>query len=126
VACLATQTPGRVLDLGPLTEGSGPTSSPGSLLAPRVSCRYSSVGFDRQQVHRPAGLPAMGQGSRRREEGEHDGTYARQAKIEGAWVKKELKLILPKVKSKTFEKQFCSTFQDIHFLFYDYVHLSNA
>jgi hypothetical protein len=41
-------------------------------------------------------------------------------------MKKELKLILPKVKSKTFEYLFCSTFPDIHFLFYDYVHLSNV
>jgi hypothetical protein len=32
---------------GPLTEGPGPTSSPGSLLAPRVACRCSRVGFDR-------------------------------------------------------------------------------
>jgi hypothetical protein len=27
-------------------------------------------------LHQPAGLPAMGQGSGRREEGEDDGTYA--------------------------------------------------
>jgi hypothetical protein len=27
---------------------------------------------------------------------------------------------------KTFEYHFCSTFQDIHFLFYDYFHLSNV
>jgi hypothetical protein len=67
----------------------------------------------------------MGQGSGRREEGEGGGTYAREAKTTGAWVKKELKLILPKVKSKTFEYHFCSTFQDITFRFYDYVHLSN-
>jgi hypothetical protein len=33
---------------GPLTEGPGPTSSPGSLPAPRVACRCSPVGFDRQ------------------------------------------------------------------------------
>jgi hypothetical protein len=65
----------------------------------------------------------MGQGSGRREEGEGDGTYAREAQTARVWVKKELKLILPKVKSKTFEYYFCSTFQDIHFLFDDYVHL---
>jgi hypothetical protein len=39
-----------VPDLGPLTEGPGPTSSPGSLPAPRVACRCSPVGFDRQQL----------------------------------------------------------------------------
>jgi hypothetical protein len=33
----------------PLTEGPGPTSYPGSLPAPRVACRCSPVGFDRQQ-----------------------------------------------------------------------------
>jgi hypothetical protein len=69
---------------------------------------------------------AMGQGRGRREEGEGDGTYAQEAKIGGAWVKKELKLILPKVKLEEFEYHFCSTFQDIHFLFYDYVYLSNV
>jgi hypothetical protein len=68
----------------------------------------------------------MGQGRGRREEGEGDGTYAQEAKIAGAWVKKELEPILPKVKSKTYEYCFCSTFQDVHFLFYDYVHLSIA
>jgi hypothetical protein len=41
-------------------------------------------------------------------------------------VKRQLKLILPKVKSKTFEYYFFSTFQGIHFLFHDYVHLSNV
>jgi hypothetical protein len=50
VARLATQKPRRVPDLRPLTEGPGPTSSPGSLPAPRVSCRYSLAGFDRQQL----------------------------------------------------------------------------
>jgi hypothetical protein len=30
---------------GPLTEGPGPTSSPGSLPAPRVACRCSPVGY---------------------------------------------------------------------------------
>jgi hypothetical protein len=39
-------------------------------------------------------------------------------------VKKELKLILPEV--KTLEYLFCSISQDIYFLFYDYVHLSNV
>jgi hypothetical protein len=77
-------------------------------------------------VHRLAGLPTMGQGSGRREEGEDDGTYVQEAKTAGTWMKKELKLILAKVKSKKFEYHFCSTFQDIHFLFYDYVHLSNV
>jgi hypothetical protein len=33
----------------PLTEGPGPTSHLGSLPAPRVACRCSPVGFDRQQ-----------------------------------------------------------------------------
>jgi hypothetical protein len=42
--------PGRVPDLGPLTEGPGSTSSLGSLPAPRVACRCSPAGFDRQQV----------------------------------------------------------------------------
>jgi hypothetical protein len=42
--------PGCVLDLGPLTEGSGPTSSPGSLPAPRVGCRCSPAGFNRQHI----------------------------------------------------------------------------
>jgi hypothetical protein len=41
-----------VLDPGLLTEGSGPISSPGSLPAPRVACRYSPVGFDRQQKYK--------------------------------------------------------------------------
>jgi hypothetical protein len=50
VARLATQMPGRVPDLGPLTEGPGPTSSPGSLLASRVACCCSPVGFDRQHI----------------------------------------------------------------------------
>jgi hypothetical protein len=53
VARLATQTPGRVLDLVPLIEGPGPTSSPGSLPAPRVACRCSPTGFDRQHPSRP-------------------------------------------------------------------------
>jgi hypothetical protein len=38
---------------GSLTEGPGPTSSPGSLLAPRVACRCSPVGFDRQHQRAP-------------------------------------------------------------------------
>jgi hypothetical protein len=50
VARLATQTLGRVPDLGPLTEGPGPTSSPGSLPTPRVAFRYSPVDFDRQHI----------------------------------------------------------------------------
>jgi hypothetical protein len=45
-----------VPDLGPLTEGPGPTSSPGSLPACRVACRCSLVGFDRQHIlARPVG-----------------------------------------------------------------------
>jgi hypothetical protein len=39
-----------VPDPGPLTEGPRPTSSPGSLLAPRVAYHYSPVGFDRQHI----------------------------------------------------------------------------
>jgi hypothetical protein len=42
------------------------------------------------------------QGLRRREQGEDDGTSMQETKTAGAWVKKELKLILPKVKTKTF------------------------
>jgi hypothetical protein len=41
-------------------------------------------------------------------------------------VKRELKLILPKVKGKIFEYHFCSMVQGINFLFHDYVHLSNV
>jgi hypothetical protein len=43
---------------GPLTEGPGSTSSPGSLPAPRVACRCSPVGFDRQ--HTPSTSPSQG------------------------------------------------------------------
>jgi hypothetical protein len=59
-----------VPDLGPLTEGPGPTSSPGTLPAPRVACHCSPVGFDRQQPRcctaaprcraTPAGAPRWG------------------------------------------------------------------
>jgi hypothetical protein len=49
VARLATPKPGRVPDLGPLTERPGPTSSPGSLPAPHVACHCSPACFDRQQ-----------------------------------------------------------------------------
>jgi hypothetical protein len=49
VARLATPSQGVRQIAGPLTEGPGPTSRPGSLPAPRVACRYSPVGFDRQQ-----------------------------------------------------------------------------
>jgi hypothetical protein len=42
--------PGHVPDPGPLTKGPGPTSSPGSLPAPRVACHCSPVGFDRQHI----------------------------------------------------------------------------
>jgi hypothetical protein len=50
VARLVTPKPGRVPDLGPLIEGPGPTTSPGSLLAARVACHCSPVDFDRQQT----------------------------------------------------------------------------
>jgi hypothetical protein len=49
VARLADQDARSCARFGPLTEGSGPTSNLGSLLAPRVVCRCSPVGFDRQQ-----------------------------------------------------------------------------
>jgi hypothetical protein len=49
VARLATPSQGVRQITGPLTEGPGPTSSPGSLPAPRVACHRSPVGFDRQQ-----------------------------------------------------------------------------
>jgi hypothetical protein len=52
VARLATPKPGRVPDPRPLTEGPGPTRSPGSLPAPRVACHCSPAGFDRQQLYR--------------------------------------------------------------------------
>jgi hypothetical protein len=65
-------------------------------------------------------------GQGRREQGEDDGTDVQKTKIAGAWVKKRLKLNLPKVKSKTFEYHFYSTFEGKHFIFCDYVHLSNA
>jgi hypothetical protein len=42
--------PGHVPDPGLFAEGPGPTSSPGSLPAPRVACRCSTVGFDRQHI----------------------------------------------------------------------------
>jgi hypothetical protein len=49
-----------VPDPGPLTEGSEPTSSPGSLPAPRVACRCLPVGFDRQHIlARPVGLSSL-------------------------------------------------------------------
>jgi hypothetical protein len=66
VARLATPKLGRVPDPGPLTERPGPTSSPGSLPAPRVACRCSPAGFDRQQsvniigeVIQPEGVRAL-------------------------------------------------------------------
>jgi hypothetical protein len=56
VARLATPSQGVCRIAGPLTEGPGPTSSPGSLPAPRVACRCSPVGFDRQHIlARPVG-----------------------------------------------------------------------
>jgi hypothetical protein len=50
VARLATPSQGVRQIAGPLTEGPGPTSRPGSLPAPRVACRCSPVGFDRQHI----------------------------------------------------------------------------
>jgi hypothetical protein len=47
---------------------------------------------------RLAGLARDGIGQGRREEGEDDGTDAQKIKIAGAWMKKGLKLNLPKVK----------------------------
>jgi hypothetical protein len=56
VARLATPSQGVCQIAGPLTKGPGPTSRPGSLLAPRVACRYLPVGFDRQHIlARPVG-----------------------------------------------------------------------
>jgi hypothetical protein len=52
VARLATPSQGVRQIAGLLTEGPGPTSRPGSLPAPRVACRCSPVGFDRQQPYR--------------------------------------------------------------------------
>jgi hypothetical protein len=46
VARLATPSQGVSRITGPLTEGPGPTSSPGSLPAPRVACHCSPAGFD--------------------------------------------------------------------------------
>jgi hypothetical protein len=50
VACLATPSQGVCRITRLLTEGPGPTSSPGSLPAPRVACHCSPAGFDRQQI----------------------------------------------------------------------------
>jgi hypothetical protein len=47
------------------------------------------------------------------------GLKCKKQKKEGAWVKKKLKLILPKIKSKHLNTNFFSNFQDIHFLFHD-------
>jgi hypothetical protein len=56
VARLATLSQGVRQIAGPLTEGPGPASRPGSLPAPRVACRCSPVGFDRQHIlARPVG-----------------------------------------------------------------------
>jgi hypothetical protein len=49
VARLATSSQGARRIAGPLTEGPGPTSHPGSLPAPRVACHCSPAGFGRQQ-----------------------------------------------------------------------------
>jgi hypothetical protein len=48
VARLATSSQGARQITGPLTEGPGPTSHPGSLPAPRVTCHRPPVGFGRQ------------------------------------------------------------------------------
>jgi hypothetical protein len=50
VARLATPSQGVRQIAGPLTEGPRPTSSPRSLPAPRVACRCSPMGFDRQHI----------------------------------------------------------------------------
>jgi hypothetical protein len=50
VARLATSNQGARRITGPLTEGPGPTSRPGSLPAPRVACHYSPAGSDRQHI----------------------------------------------------------------------------
>jgi hypothetical protein len=56
VARLATSSQGARQITGPLTEGPGPTSRPGSLPAPRVACNRPSVGFGRQHIlARPVG-----------------------------------------------------------------------
>jgi hypothetical protein len=56
VARLATPSQGVRQIAGPLTEGLGPTSRPGSLPAPRVAYRCSPVGFDRRHIlARPVG-----------------------------------------------------------------------
>jgi hypothetical protein len=68
-------------------------------------------------VRRPAGLPAMGHGRGRREEGKDDGTYVQEIKTAGAWVKKELKLIIRKVKKKYFNTIFVQLFKIYVFCF---------
>jgi hypothetical protein len=50
VARLATSSQGARRIAGPLTEGPGPTSRPGSLPAPRVACHCSPAGFGRQHI----------------------------------------------------------------------------
>jgi hypothetical protein len=49
VARLATSNQGARRIAGPLTEGPGPTSRPGSLPAPRVASHCPPAGFGRQQ-----------------------------------------------------------------------------
>jgi hypothetical protein len=51
VARLATSSQGARRITGPLTEGPGPTSRPGSLPAPRVASHCPPAGFGRQQFH---------------------------------------------------------------------------
>jgi hypothetical protein len=56
VARLATSSQGVRWITGPLTEGPGPTSHPGSLVAPRATCHCSPADFDRQHIlARPVG-----------------------------------------------------------------------
>jgi hypothetical protein len=60
VARLATLGQGARRITGPLTEGPGPTSRPGSLPAPRVACRCPPAGFDRQHSHTTSITPFTG------------------------------------------------------------------
>jgi hypothetical protein len=110
----------------------------GGFLRGKNEILWASGGFSRcWQVHMngqprlnhgvPASWPA-GDGIGQREErgGRRWWDLCAGSKNSRGWVKYKLKLILPKVKLKTFEYHFCSTFQDVHFIFYDYFHLSNV
>jgi hypothetical protein len=59
----------------------------------------------------------MGQGSGRREEGEDDGIYARETKIAGAWVKKELNSFFPRSNQKHLNTNFSPLFKVYNFGF---------